>query len=42
LIVQPKSVLNVNGKAEALVADRSTLFIIIVLTSPHWGSGPRL
>jgi hypothetical protein len=39
-IVQPKWALNGNRKAEALVADRLTL--IIVLTGEYRGSGPRL
>jgi hypothetical protein len=38
-IVQPKNALNVNLKAEASVAVRSTLFII-VLTGSHWGAAP--
>jgi hypothetical protein len=40
-IVQPKSALNINEKAEALGAGRSILFIT-VLTDPNRGSGPRL
>jgi hypothetical protein len=38
--VQPKQMLNENMKAEALRADRSTLFIITVLTGSHWGAAP--
>lgn len=40
-IVQPKDALNVNMKAEAMLAGRSLLFIN-VLTNRHRGSGPRL
>jgi len=40
--VQPKDALNVNKQAEAMLADRATLFIILVLTGSHTGSGPSL